>query len=38
VKAFEDAGLNENDVPQTWDQLLELGQKLTNADLYGLLF
>jgi multiple sugar transport system substrate-binding protein len=38
VKAFEDAGLNENDVPQTWDQLLEVGQKLTTADRYGLLF
>src|SRR5690606_17851264 len=38
VQAFEDAGLNENDVPQTWDQLLELGQKLTNNARYGLLF
>jgi multiple sugar transport system substrate-binding protein len=38
VKAFEDAGLNENDVPQSWDQLLEVGQKLTTADRYGLLF
>ncbi len=38
VKAFEDAGLSENDVPQTWDQLLELGKKLTTADRYGLLF
>jgi multiple sugar transport system substrate-binding protein len=38
VKAFEDAGLNENDVPQTWDQLLEIGNKLTTNDRYGLLF
>lgn len=38
VKAFEDAGLNENDVPQTWDQMLELGKKLTTAERYGLLF
>lgn len=38
VKAFEDAGLNENDVPQTWDQLLEIGKKLTTAERYGLLF
>ncbi len=38
VKAFEDAGLNENDVPQSWDQLLELGKKLTTNDRYGLLF
>lgn len=38
VKAFEDAGLNENDVPKTWDELLEIGNKLTTADRYGLLF
>lgn len=38
VKAFEDAGLNENDVPQSWDQLLELGKKLTTAERYGVLF
>ncbi len=38
VKAFEDAGLNETNVPKTWDELLELGQKLTTADRYGLLF
>ena len=31
VKAFEDAGLNENDVPKTWDELLELGKKLTTV-------
>jgi multiple sugar transport system substrate-binding protein len=38
VKAFEDAGLNENDVPTTWDELLELGQRLTTPERYGLLF
>lgn len=38
VKAFEDAGLNENDVPKTWDELLEVGKKLTTSDRYGLLF
>lgn len=38
VKAFEDAGLNENDVPKTWDELLELGKRLTTNDRYGLLF
>ena len=38
VKAFEEAGLNENDVPQTWDQLLEIGKKLTTAERYGVLF
>ncbi len=38
VKAFEEAGLNENDVPTTWDELLELGKKLTTKDRYGLEF
>jgi multiple sugar transport system substrate-binding protein len=38
VKAFEDAGLNENDVPKTWDELMDLGKKLTTSDRYGLLF
>ena len=38
IKAFEDAKLNENDVPKTWDEMLELGKKLTTADRYGLLF
>ena len=38
VKAFEDAGLNENDVPKTWDELLELAKKLTTPDRYGVLF
>jgi len=37
-KAFDDAKLNENDIPQDWDQLLELGKKLTSGDRYGLLF
>src|SRR5215212_689530 len=38
VKAFEDAKLNENDVPKTWDELLELAKKLTTPDRYGVLF
>jgi multiple sugar transport system substrate-binding protein len=37
-KAFEDAKLNENDIPKTWDELLELGKKLTTSDRYGLVF
>lgn len=37
-KAFEDAKLTEKDVPTTWDQLLEIGKKLTTSDRYGLLF
>ncbi len=37
-KAFEDAKLNENDIPKTWDELLELGKMLTTSDRYGLVF
>lgn len=35
---FEKAGLGEHDLPQTWEQLLELGKKLTTSDRFGLLF
>lgn len=38
VDAFEKAGLNENDVPKTWDELLELGAKLKTSKRFGLLF
>ena len=38
IKAFEDAGLNENDVPKTWDELLAVADKLTNDERYGVLF
>ncbi|GHO94946.1 sugar ABC transporter substrate-binding protein [Reticulibacter mediterranei] len=38
VDAFEKAGLNENDVPKTWDELLEVGAKLKTAKRYGILF
>ena len=38
VKAFEDAGLNANDVPKSWDALLELAKKLTTKDRFGVLF
>lgn len=38
IPAFEEAGLNENDVPQTWDQLLDVAGKLTNDQRYGVLF
>ena len=37
-KIFDEAKLNENDVPKTWDEMLELGKKLTTGDRYGLLF
>ena len=38
IKAFEEAGLNENDVPTTWDELLEVAGKLTTDKRYGVLF
>lgn len=38
IKAFEDAGLNENDVPKTWEELLEVGKKLTTSERFGVLF
>ncbi|HWK68226.1 MAG TPA: sugar ABC transporter substrate-binding protein [Rhizobiaceae bacterium] len=38
VKAFEEAGLNENDVPKTWDELLEVAKRLTTPERYGVLF
>lgn len=38
VKAFEEAKLNENDVPKTWDELLELAKKLTTPKRFGVLF
>ena len=37
IDAFDKAGLNENDVPKTWDQLMEVGKKLTNDKRYGVL-
>ncbi|MDP9381005.1 MAG: sugar ABC transporter substrate-binding protein [Chloroflexota bacterium] len=38
VKAFEDAGLSEADIPETWDQLLEVAGKLKKGDRFGVLF
>ena len=38
IKAFEEAGLNETDVPTTWDELLAVADKLTNDQRYGVLF
>jgi multiple sugar transport system substrate-binding protein len=37
-KAFDDAKLNENDVPTTWADLIDLGKKLTTPARNGLLF
>jgi multiple sugar transport system substrate-binding protein len=36
--AWEEAGLTDADIPQTWDQLLEVGQQLTNDQRFGILF
>ncbi len=38
VKAFEDAGLSEADLPGTWDQLLEVASKVQTDDMFGVLF
>ena len=38
LKAFEEAGLSESDIPQTWDQFLEIAHKLTKRDRFGCLF
>ena len=38
VKAFESAGLSEGDIPTTWDQLLDVSDKLTTDKRFGVLF
>jgi multiple sugar transport system substrate-binding protein len=38
VEAFEKAGLSEGDVPKTWDQLLDVAEKLTTSKQFGVLF
>ena len=38
VDAFAEIGLTEKDVPKTWDELLAIGKKLTNAKRFGVLF
>lgn len=38
VRAFEEAGLNETDVPKDWASLLEVAEKLTTSDRFGVLF
>lgn len=38
IEAFEKAGLNEHDVPKTWDSLLEVAKKLTTSKRFGVLF
>ena len=36
--AWDEAGLTDGDVPQSWDALLEIGKRLTNDQRFGLLF
>ncbi|HEX9169048.1 MAG TPA: sugar ABC transporter substrate-binding protein, partial [Roseiarcus sp.] len=38
VDAFKEIGLTDNDVPKTWDDLLSVAKKLTNAKRFGVLF
>ncbi|MBA2468950.1 MAG: extracellular solute-binding protein, partial [Chloroflexia bacterium] len=38
VKAFEEAGLSEADIPQTWEELIDVAEKLSTSDQYGLQF
>ena len=36
--AWDEAGLTDSDIPQTWEQLLDVGQQLTNDQRFGVLF
>ncbi|MGC4108511.1 MAG: sugar ABC transporter substrate-binding protein [Thermomicrobiales bacterium] len=38
LDAWSEAGLTDSDIPQTWDQLLEVAEKLTTDDRFGVLF
>lgn len=38
VEAFEKAGLSEGDIPKTWDQTLNVADKLRSGKQFGLLF
>src|SRR5215210_6765482 len=38
LAAWDEAGLTDSDIPQTWDQLLEVGQQLTTDQRFGVLF
>lgn len=37
-KAWSEAGLTDSDIPETWDQLLEVAKKLTTDQRFGVLF
>jgi len=36
--AWEEAGLTEADIPETWEQLLEVGERLTTDQRFGILW
>ncbi|MFJ3379441.1 ABC transporter substrate-binding protein [Curtobacterium sp. NPDC090217] len=38
VPAWEKAGLSEGDIPKTWDQMLDVAEKLTTKSQSGLVF
>ena len=38
VAAFEEQGLSEADLPSTWEQMLELGRRMTGGERAGLVF
>jgi multiple sugar transport system substrate-binding protein len=38
MDAWEEAGLTDTDIPQSWEQLLEVAKKLTTGDRFGVLF
>jgi multiple sugar transport system substrate-binding protein len=38
IEAFEEAGLDDRDVPKTWDELIEIAGKLTSSKRFGVLF
>ncbi len=38
LEAFEKAGLSEGDIPATWDQLLDVADKLTTSERFGVAF
>lgn len=38
IPSFEEAGLSEGDLPQTWEEMLELGRRLTGGQQAGLVF
>ena len=38
LAAWDEAGLTDSDIPQTWEQLLDVGQQLTTDQRFGVLF